>query len=436
MIAGVIAIVGSPNAGKSSLFNRFIGSRLSIVDDLPGLTRDRLYGKVTWLTKDFRIIDTGGIQIENKPFQIEIRAQVEIAIKEADAILFVVDGQLGITRDDRQVAKMLYQSKKKIIVAVNKIDSKESLPDVSEFYQLGFGEPIAVSGVHGIGIGDVLDAMVKALPTDKEVEDYEGLIKFCVVGRPNVGKSSLVNAILNEERVIVSPIEGTTRDAIDTTFKKENQGYVVIDTAGLKRRGKIYEAVDKYAALRALRAIDRSDIALLVIDAERGITEQDKHIAGYAFEARKAMMIVVNKWDAVPASERNMDAYKKKVQAEFQFLDFAPIVFVSAKNKSRIETIFQHIHQIYEAYHHRVNTSLLNGIIIEAQLMNQTPDFNGGRLKIYYANQVSVAPPTFVLFVNSPEYLHFSYARYLENRLRSSFNFMGTPIVLIARERK
>jgi GTP-binding protein len=436
MIAGVIAIVGSPNAGKSSLFNRFIGSRLSIVDDLPGLTRDRLYGKVTWLTKDFRIIDTGGIQIENKPFQIEIRAQVEIAIKEADAILFVVDGQLGITRDDRQVAKMLYQSKKKIIVAVNKIDSKESLPDVSEFYQLGFGEPIAVSGVHGIGIGDVLDAMVKALPTDKEVEDYEGLIKFCVVGRPNVGKSSLVNAILNEERVIVSPIEGTTRDAIDTTFKKENQGYVVIDTAGLKRRGKIYEAVDKYAALRALRAIDRSDIALLVIDAERGITEQDKHIAGYAFDARKAMMIVVNKWDAVPASERNMDAYKKKVQAEFQFLDFAPIVFVSAKNKSRIETIFQHIHQIYEAYHHRVNTSLLNGIIIEAQLMNQTPDFNGGRLKIYYANQVSVAPPTFVLFVNSPEYLHFSYARYLENRLRSSFNFMGTPIVLIARERK
>jgi GTPase len=436
MIAGVIAIVGSPNAGKSSLFNRFIGSRLSIVDDLPGLTRDRLYGKVTWLTKDFRIIDTGGIQIENKPFQIEIRAQVEIAIKEADAILFVVDGQLGITRDDRQVAKMLYQSKKKIIVAVNKIDSKESLPDVSEFYQLGFGEPIAVSGVHGIGIGDVLDAMVKALPIDKEVEDYEGLIKFCVVGRPNVGKSSLVNAILNEERVIVSPIEGTTRDAIDTTFKKENQGYVVIDTAGLKRRGKIYEAVDKYAALRALRAIDRSDIALLVIDAERGITEQDKHIAGYAFDARKAMMIVVNKWDAVPASERNMDAYKKKVQAEFQFLDFAPIVFVSAKNKSRIETIFQHIHQIYEAYHHRVNTSLLNGIIIEAQLMNQTPDFNGGRLKIYYANQVSVAPPTFVLFVNSPEYLHFSYARYLENRLRSSFNFMGTPIVLIARERK
>jgi len=436
MIAGVIAIVGSPNAGKSSLFNRFIGSRLSIVDDLPGLTRDRLYGKVTWLTKDFRIIDTGGIQIENKPFQIEIRAQVEIAIKEADAILFVVDGQLGITRDDRQVAKMLYQSKKKIIVAVNKIDSKESLPDVSEFYQLGFGEPIAVSGVHGIGIGDVLDAMVKALPTDKEVEDYEGLVKFCVVGRPNVGKSSLVNAILNEERVIVSPIEGTTRDAIDTTFKKENQGYVVIDTAGLKRRGKIYEAVDKYAALRALRAIDRSDIALLVIDAERGITEQDKHIAGYAFDARKAMMIVVNKWDAVPASERNMDAYKKKVQAEFQFLDFAPIVFVSAKNKSRIETIFQHIHQIYEAYHHRVNTSLLNGIIIEAQLMNQTPDFNGGRLKIYYANQVSVAPPTFVLFVNSPEYLHFSYARYLENRLRSSFNFMGTPIVLIARERK
>ncbi len=436
MIAGVIAIVGSPNAGKSTLFNRFIGTRLSIVDDMPGLTRDRLYGKVTWLTKDFRIIDTGGIQIENKPFQQEIRAQVEIAIKEADAILFVVDGQLGITRDDRQVAKMLYQSKKKIIVAVNKIDAKEALPDVSEFYQLGFDDPIAVSGVHGIGIGNVLDAMVKALPLEKEVEDYEGLIKFCVVGRPNVGKSSLVNAILNDNRVIVSPIEGTTRDAIDTSFKKEDQGYVVIDTAGLKRRGKIYEAVDKYAALRALRAIDRSDIALLVLDAERGITEQDKHIAGYAFEARKAMMIVVNKWDAVPAAERNMDAYKKKVQALFQFLDFAPIVFVSAKNKSRIETIFQHIHQIYEAYHHRVNTSLLNGLIIEAQLMNQTPDFNGGRLKIYYANQVSVAPPTFVLFVNSPEYLHFSYARYIENRLRSSFNFMGTSIVLIARERK
>lgn len=436
MISGVVAIVGTPNAGKSTLFNRFIGSRFAIVDETPGLTRDRIYGKVTWLTKVFRLIDTGGIQIENKPFQQEIRAQTEIAIQEADVILFVVDGKVGLTRDDRLVASLLFKSHKKVILAVNKIDDSQAKYNFHEFHQLGLGDPLPVSGAHGIGIGDLLDAIVKALPENKEIEDYEGKIKFSFVGRPNVGKSSLVNAVLNEERVIVSPIAGTTRDAIDTSFKKNGKDYVVIDTAGLKRRGKIYEAIDKYAALRALRAIDRSDVVLCVIDAEAGITEQDKHIAGYAFEAKKAMILVVNKWDAVKAAEKNMDDYRKKVREQFQFVDFAPIVFVSAKNKSRIDTIFQSLDTVYEGYTNRVNTSLLNGVFVEAQLTNQTPDFNGGRLKIYYVNQVSAMPPTFVMFVNDPHYLHFSYQRYLENKLRSAFNFEGTPIVLIARERK
>jgi GTP-binding protein len=435
MIDGVLAIVGSPNVGKSTLFNRIIGDRLAIVDDTPGLTRDRLYGKAHWLLKDFRVIDTGGIQIENAGYQTEIRAQVAIAIEEADVILFVVDGQVGVTRDDQAVARLLYKSKKPVVLAVNKIDDGQFIGDVNDFYQLGFGTPIAVSSTHGIGIGDMLDAIVKLLPSEPQ-EDYEGSICFSVVGRPNVGKSSLVNAILKQERVIVSDREGTTRDAIDTAFKHEERAYVVIDTAGLRKRGRIFEAVDKYAALRALKAIDRSDVVLLVIDGEQGIIEQDKHVAGYAFEAHKAIIIVVNKWDLVKKDQSAMADFSKKVRDEFKFLDYAPIVFVSAKNKTRIATIFDSLIVAYEGYNTRVATSLLNDIIQDAQIMNPTPHFNGGRLKIYYANQVDVKPPTFVLFVNEPDYMHFSYKRYLENRLRETFHFEGSPINLITRIRK
>ncbi len=435
MIDGVLAIVGSPNVGKSTLFNRIIGDRLAIVDDIPGLTRDRLYGKAHWLLKDFRVIDTGGIQLENAGYQTEIRAQVAIAIEEADVILFVVDGQVGVTRDDQAVARLLYKSKKPIVLAVNKIDDGQFLGDVNDFYQLGFGNPIPVSSTHGIGVGDLLDAVVKLMPSIPQ-EDYEGSICFSVVGRPNVGKSSLVNAILKQERVIVSDKEGTTRDAIDTAFKHEGRAYVVIDTAGLKKRGRIFEAVDKYAALRALKAIDRSDVVLLVVDGEQGIIEQDKHVAGYAFEAHKAIIIVVNKWDLVKKDQSAMADFSKKIRDEFKFLDYAPIVFVSAKNKTRIATIFDSLIVAYEGYTTRVATSLLNDIIQDAQIMNPTPHFNGGRLKIYYANQVDVRPPTFVLFVNEPDFMHFSYKRYLENRLRETFHFEGSPINLITRIRK
>lgn len=311
MSLGTVAIVGTPNVGKSTIFNRITGERKSIIDDQPGVTRDRIYSKATWLTKEFRLIDTGGVEIENRPFQEQIRAQVEIALEEADVILFVTDGKLGITKDDRMVAKMLHKSNKPVVLAVNKIDDGAHVGDINEFYALGIGDPIAVSGAHGIGIGDVLDQIVSLLP-EKEEKEYEGQICFSIIGRPNVGKSSLVNAILNQSRVIASPIEGTTRDAIDTSFRREGRDYVVIDTAGLKKRGRIYEAVDKYAALRALAAIDRSDIVLLVIDAKEGIREQDKHVAGYAIDAHKAMIIVVNKWDAVTKDHRTMSEFTKK----------------------------------------------------------------------------------------------------------------------------
>jgi GTP-binding protein len=435
MIAGVVAIVGSPNVGKSTIFNRIIGQRHAIVDDQPGVTRDRLYAKATWLTREFRVIDTGGIEIKNAPFQEQIRAQAQIAIEEADVIIYVTDGQLGITNDDRMVAKMLFKAEKPIIVAVNKIDEGERQLDIHDFYALGLGEPIAVSGAHGIGIGDLLDRIIALLPNRKE-KDYEGQIPFCVIGRPNVGKSSLVNAILNQERVIVSDIEGTTRDAIDTPFKREGQSYVVIDTAGLNKRGRIFESVDKYAALRALSAIDRAEIALLVIDAKQGIIEQDKHVVGYAMEAKKGIIIVVNKWDAIEKDNHTMPEFTKKIRTEFKFLEYAPIVFVSAKDRTRINQIFVAIDMVNFAFNMRVPTSVLNDVIQDAQIMNPTPDFNGGRLKIYYANQVDTRPPTFILFVNNPFFMHFSYQRYIENRLRESFELDGTPITIVCRERK
>lgn len=432
---GIVCIVGSPNVGKSTLFNRMISSKKAIVHDEAGVTRDRLYGKCEWLNQEFTVIDTGGIEIKNAPFQQEIRAQAEIAMEEADVIVYVTDGILGVTNDDRMIVKMLYKAKKPIILAVNKIDEIEKMDLVTDFYSLGLKDIIPISTSHGIGIGDLLDRILQLLP-DKKIKKYENTIPFCVIGRPNVGKSSLVNAILGTNRVIESNIEGTTRDAIDTPFTHDEQDYVVIDTAGLKRRGKIYESIDKYAALRAFNAIERSEIVLLVIDGNEGITQQDKHVAGYAFEANKPIIIVVNKWDLVERTPSAMQEFSKKIRNEFKFLDFAPIVFVSAKNKSRIHTLFPEINSAYEAYHLRVATAVLNDVIQDAQIMNPTPEFNGGRLKIYFASQSECQPPTFVLFVNNPNYMHFSYERYLENRLRETFNFEGTPLRFIKRERK
>lgn len=435
MSKGIVAIVGSPNVGKSTVFNRIVGTRKAIVNDEAGVTRDRLYAKANWLTREFTVIDTGGIEIKNAPFQTQIRAQVEIALEEADVILYVADGLLGVTNDDLFITKMLRKSNKPIVLAVNKIDDVTKIDLINDFYRLGLGDPIAMSSTHGIGVGDILDKLIHLLP-NKEENQYEDSICFSIIGRPNVGKSSLTNALLNQERVIVSNIEGTTRDAIDTPFTKDEQNFVVIDTAGLKKRGKIFEAVDKYSALRALSAIERSDVVVSVIDADAGIQQQDKHVVGYAYEANKAIVIVVNKWDLITRSEIAMNEFTKKIRDEFKFLDFAPIVFLSAKNKSRINTLLPNIIKAYDSYSRRVNTSVLNEIIEDAQIINPTPHFNGGRLKIYFANQVAIKPPTFVLFTNNPSYMHFSYQRYLENRLRSSFDFEGTPIKIICRERR
>ena len=434
MSLGIVAIVGSPNVGKSTIFNRIVGRRRAIVDDQPGVTRDRLYETAEWLDREFRIIDTGGIEIENRPFQEQIRIQTQLAIDEADVIIFVADGKKGITNDDRFVAKMLYKTKKPVILAVNKVDNQDMMYSVNEFYSLGLGEPIATSGEHGIGIGDILDKIIKVLPKDKEII-YNDAITFSIIGRPNVGKSSLVNAILKKERVIVSNIVGTTRDSIDTRFSRDENDYVVIDTAGLKKRGKIYESVDKYSMLRALAAVDRSEIVLLVIDANEGIIEQDKHVVGYAIEKKKAIIIVVNKWDLVKKEQNTQANFEKEIRKQFQFLEYAPIVFVSAKTSAKVDYIFEKINLVHEAYDTHITTSVLNEVIQDAQLMNEAPDFNGGRLKIYFANQANSCPPTFVLFVNKPKYAHFSYLRYIENRLRSSFNLDGTPIDIVLRER-
>ena len=423
----IVAIVGSPNVGKSTIFNRIIGDRRAIVDDESGITRDRLYGNASWLNKDFTLIDTGGIEIENRPFQEQIRMQANIAIDEADIILFVVDGRIGLTKDDRMVAKILHKVNKPIFLLVNKIDEGAYLANAAEFYSLGLGDPIAVSGIHGVGIGDVLNKIADNITNDEEKNEEE-TITFCMVGRPNVGKSSLTNSVLNQERVIVSDISGTTRDSIDTPFVRDGKNYVVIDTAGLKKKGKIYESIDKYSAIRALRAIERSEIVLLLLDAKQGIIDQDKHVIQYATDLHKAIIIVVNKWDLVDKDTNTMSSFEKEIRKQYKFLDYAPIVFLSALTKRRINTLFEALEKVHEAYYTRIKTSTLNEVLQEAQVMNLAPDFNGGRLKIYFGSQVNVTPPHIVLSVNEPKYMHFSYQRYLENKLREVFNFEGTPI--------
>lgn len=433
-MAGVVAIVGRANVGKSTIFNRMVGERISIVEDVAGVTRDRIYAKASWLTKEFSVIDTGGIELENASFTTQIKMQAEIAIEEADVIVFVVNGREGITKEDEYVARLLQKSRKPIILVVNKIDDNQFRDYIYEFYALGVGDPIPVSGSHGIGIGDLLDQIINQLDLQDE-ETNEDEISFSIIGRPNVGKSSLTNAILGEERVIVSNIEGTTRDAIDTPFVKDGQKYRVVDTAGMRKKGKVYENIEKYSILRALTSIEKSDVILVVIDGETGIREQDKHVAGYAHEAGKGVVIVYNKWDLVDKDEKTMQKKQKEIYEQFKYLDYARIVFTSAKTGQRVDQIFPLIQESYENSRKRVQTSVLNDVLVDAQLMNPTTTFNGGRLKIFYANQVAVCPPTFVLFSNNPQYLHFSYKRYLENRLREAFGFEGTPIHIICRKR-
>ena len=430
-----VAIVGRPNVGKSTLFNRIIGERLSITDDEPGITRDRIYAKAEWLTKEFNIIDTGGIDFNDAPFIHEIKSQTEIAIQEADLIVMICDIRTGITDEDAYIARMLYKSNKPVVIALNKADDINLTDTMYEFYSLGLGDPIPVSSLHGVGLGDLLDKIVYSLPQIEDVEYEEDRIKLCLIGRPNVGKSSLTNALLGENRVIVSKVEGTTRDSIDSLFTFKDQDYVVIDTAGLRKRGKVYESAEKYSVLRALSAIDRSDICLVLIDAETGIREQDKKIAGYAIEAGKSIMVVVNKWDTVDKDTNTMNRWEKEIRSHFQFITYAPIVFLSAKTKQRVATLFPEIQRIFGNYNRRVQTSVLNDVILDAFYVNPPKNHNGGKVKVFYATQVATKPPTFVLFVNDENVMHFSYQRYLLNRLRESFDFEGTPIKLILRKR-
>lgn len=429
-----VAIVGRPNVGKSTLFNRIIGERLSITDNQPGVTRDRIYAKGTWLSKEFSLIDTGGIELGDAPFLTEIKTQADIAMEEADVIVFVVDCRSGVTDNDTYIAKLLYKTNKPVLLAVNKVDDQKFRDNIYEFYALGFGDPIPISSSHGIGTGNLLDQIIENLPKRTE-EVKDDAIKFCLIGRPNVGKSSLTNCLLNDNRVIVSPIAGTTRDTIDTRFKVDGKEYVVIDTAGLRKKGKIYENIEKYSIIRTVDAIGRSDVVLLVLDAETGILEQDTHVGQYIEEYRRPCIIVVNKWDLIEKDSKTMQKFTDEVRKNFKYLDHAPIVFLSALENKRVHTLFPAILQAYDANHRRISTSILNDVIADAVAMFPPSEFNGGKIKIYYTSQVGVEPPTFAFFVNEPSYLHFSYYRYLENQIRKNFDFFGTPIKFEFRKR-
>lgn len=435
MTKPVVAIVGRPNVGKSTIFNRIVGERVSIVEDTPGVTRDRIYSSGEWLTHEFNVIDTGGIEIGDAPFQTQIRAQAEIAIDEADVIIFMVNVREGVTQNDELVAQILYKSKKPVVLAVNKVDNPDMRNDIYDFYSLGFGEPFPLSGSHGLGLGDLLEEVSKHFKKDTSDPYDDDTIRLSLIGRPNVGKSSLINAILGEERVIVSNIPGTTRDAIDTVYSYEGQDYVLIDTAGMRKKGKVYESTEKYSVLRALKAIERSNVVLVVLDAEQGIIEQDKRVAGYAHEEGKAIVIVVNKWDTLEKDSNTMKKFMDEVRKNFQFLDYAQIAFVSAKEKMRLRTLFPLINEASENHKKRVQSSTLNEVITDAIAMNPTPTDKGRRLNIFYATQVAIEPPTFVVFVNDVELMHFSYKRYLENQIRQAFGFEGTPVHIIARKR-
>lgn len=432
----IVAIVGRPNVGKSTLFNIFANSRISIVEDTPGVTRDRLYADTEWLDNEFMMVDTGGIEIMNTDkIAVSIRQQAQIAIAEADVILFVCDARAGITHEDAEVAKMLRQSKKPIVLAINKADSPKQEMEIFEFYNLGIGEPIPVSAANHLGLGDLLDAVVEKFPeTSAYGEDgNEDEIKVALIGRPNVGKSSIFNTLVGEERSIVSDVAGTTRDAIDTPVIREGQKFLFIDTAGMRRKARIDEPIEKYSIIRSLRAVDRSDVVLMVIDAIDGVTEQDKKIAGYAHEAGKGIVLVVNKWDLYDKDNTSTLRYTENLRRELVFMQYAPVVFVSAMTKQRIHRLPEVIHYVAEQNAMRISTSVLNQVVEDAIAINPPPTEKGQRLKILYATQVKIKPPTFVIFVNEPEIMHFSYQRYLENKLREAFGFEGTPLQIIIR---
>ena len=432
----IVAIVGRPNVGKSTLFNIFANSRISIVEDTPGVTRDRLYADTEWLDNEFMMVDTGGIEIMNTDkIAVSIRQQAQIAIAEADVILFVCDARAGITHEDAEVAKMLRQSKKPIVLAINKADSPKQEMEIFEYYNLGIGEPIPVSAANHLGLGDLLDAVVEKFPeTSAYGEDgNEDEIKVALIGRPNVGKSSIFNTLVGEERSIVSDVAGTTRDAIDTPVIREGQKFLFIDTAGMRRKARIDEPIEKYSIIRSLRAVDRSDVVLMVIDAIDGVTEQDKKIAGYAHEAGKGIVLVVNKWDLYDKDNTSTLRYTENLRRELVFMQYAPVVFVSAMTKQRIHRLPEVIHYVAEQNAMRISTSVLNQVVEDAIAINPPPTEKGQRLKILYATQVKIKPPTFVIFVNEPEIMHFSYQRYLENKLREAFGFEGTPLQMIIR---
>ena len=435
----IVAIVGRPNVGKSTLFNIFANSRISIVEDTPGVTRDRLYAEGDWLDNQFMMVDTGGIEIMNSDaIAVSIRQQAEIAIKEADVILFVCDARSGIVQEDADVARILRKSGKPIVLAVNKAYSPKQELNVYEFYNLGLGEPFPISAANHLGIGDLLDAVVAKFPQNKAgvFDNDEDQIKVALIGRPNVGKSSIFNSLVGQERSIVSDVAGTTRDAIDTPVVRNGQKYLFIDTAGMRRKGKIDEPIEKYSIIRSLRAVDRSDVVLMVIDAVDGVTEQDKKIAGYAHEAGKGIVIVVNKWDAYEKDENSTLRYTETLRKELIFMQYAPVVYVSALTKQRIHRLPEVINYVAEQNAMRVATSVLNQVIADAVAINPPPTEKGQRLKILYATQVKIKPPTFVIFVNEPEIMHFSYQRYLENKLREAFGFEGTPLSMIIRGKK
>jgi len=427
-----VALIGKPNVGKSTLFNRFAGKRISIVDDTPGVTRDRVYSLCTYQSHNFHLIDTGGITLENEKLNKEIKLQAELAIEEADVIIFVVDGKSGLTIEDELIANLLRKQKKKVIVAINKIDNKKSNENIYDFYKFGFNDYIEISAEHGDNTNSLLDIVISNFDGIKDFEYDNDVLKFSVIGRPNVGKSSLVNAILNEDRLIVSSIANTTRDSVDTPFTYNNRNFVVIDTAGIRKKGKVYENIERYSALRSLKAIDRSDVCLIVINAEEGIIEQDKHIAGYALDSGKAVILVVNKWDK---SEKTIKEFEKELRNNFAFMPYAPIVYLSALTKKRMHTLMPEIIKVYDNWIKCIQTSPLNNIINDAVSLKQPPSYKGRRLKIYYVNQIDNKPPKFLFQVNDKTLIHFSYERYLENKIRESFDLEGTPIILVFKNR-
>ncbi|WLD28994.1 MULTISPECIES: ribosome biogenesis GTPase Der [unclassified Clostridioides] len=425
----VVAVVGRPNVGKSTIFNKFAGKRISIVEDTPGVTRDRIFAEVEWLDKYFTLVDTGGIEPDSEDIILsQMRSQAMLAMDMSHVILFIVDGKAGITAADKEIAQILRKTKKPVILVVNKIDSQSQFDNIYDFYELGFGTPFGVSGANSMGFGDLLDEIVQNFPAGLDTEYEEDIIRVAITGKPNAGKSSILNKILGEERVIVSPIAGTTRDAIDTYFEKNGQKFLLIDTAGLRRKSKIYETIEKYSVIRAMSAVDRADVVLIVIDALEGVTEQDTKVAGIAHDEGKGCIFVVNKWDLIEKDNKTMSNYTKDIKEKFPFMMYAPIVFVSAKTNQRMNKILDTVEYVSNEHSKRISTSALNEVIGEAVMLNQPPSDKGRRLKIYYGTQTDIRPPKITLFINDKNLTHFSYQRYLENKIRENFGFEGTSI--------